>query len=72
MSYHKTVHSPKELNRRTFLKSAAVMSSIAALAACGDKSALKKFMQRDFRSLSKEKIAQIIERLEAEYTIEAD
>jgi len=68
MSYHKTVHSPKELNRRTFLKSAAVMSSIAALAACGDKSALKKFMQRDFRSLSKEKIARIIERLEAEYT----
>ena len=68
MSIQKTVLSPQKLNRRSFLKAAGVTSSAAALAACGDKAAIEKFLQKDFRSLSKEKIAKIIERLEAEYT----
>jgi molybdopterin-containing oxidoreductase family iron-sulfur binding subunit len=68
MSFRKTVFTQIKLNRRSFLRAAAVTSSAAALAACGDRAALEKFLQRDFRSLSKEKIAKIIERLEAEYT----
>jgi len=68
MSIHKFVFSPKKVNRRSFLKAAAATSSAAALAACGDKAAIEEFLQRDFRSLSKEKIAKIIQRLEAEYT----
>ncbi len=67
MSIHKTAFSPKKVNRRSFLKAAAVTSSAAALAACGDKAALEEFLQRDFRSLSKEKIAKIVKRLEAEF-----
>ncbi len=67
MSIHKTAFSPKKVNRRSFLKAAAVTSSAATLAACGDKAAMQEFLQRDFRSLSKEKIAKVIERLEAEY-----
>ena len=68
MSVLKTIHSSRKVNRRSFLKAAAVTSSAAALAACGDKAALNEFLQRDFRSLSKEKIAKILERLEKEYT----
>lgn len=67
MSIQKFTFSPKKLDRRSFLKAAAVTSSAAALAACGNKAAIEEFLQRDFRSLSKEKIAKIIERLETEY-----
>jgi molybdopterin-containing oxidoreductase family iron-sulfur binding subunit len=68
MSIQKFTFSPKKLDRRSFLKAAAVTSSAAALAACGNKAAIEEFLQRDFRSLSKEKIAKIIERLETEYS----
>jgi Fe-S-cluster-containing dehydrogenase component len=68
MSEKRSVLSHKKLNRRAFLKATAVASSSIVLSACGFKEALKEFLQRDFRSLSKKKIGQVIKRLEAKYT----
>lgn len=50
------------------MKATAVASSSIVLSTCGFKEALKEFLQRDFRSLSKKEITQVIERLEAKYT----
>ncbi len=67
MSVKKTVLSPGKLNRRNFLKAAAVTSSTAALAACGSKEAREEFLQRDFRSLSQDQITKVLQRLETQY-----
>jgi len=68
MSMKKAVFSQNKLNRRTFLKSAALASSATALSACSGQGGLKEFFKRDFRSLSKERITAIIKNLEQEYT----
>lgn len=70
MSSRKTVLSPHKLNRRTFLKAAAAVSSGAALSACKDNNAWKEFMQNEFRTMSEKEISELIARLEAEYTQE--
>lgn len=67
-SNKRTVYSTGKVNRRNFLKAAAVTSSSAALSACMSKETREKFFQKDFRSLSKEEIAGILSRLEAEYS----
>jgi molybdopterin-containing oxidoreductase family iron-sulfur binding subunit len=56
------------MKRRTFLKAAGITSSAALFSACVPKETREAFLQKDFRSLSKEKIARIVERLEAQYT----
>jgi molybdopterin-containing oxidoreductase family iron-sulfur binding subunit len=68
MSIKKFVRSPAKLNRRTFLKAAAVTSSAAAFSACVSKEALEAFLQKEFRDMSKDEIAKILQRLEAQYT----
>ncbi len=68
MSIKKTILSTRKLNRRTFLKASAVASSAAAMAACGSKSALDEFLQKNFRSMSREEIGEVIRRLETQYT----
>jgi len=68
MSIKKAVFSPNKLSRRHFLKSAALASSSAALTACSGKGGLNEFFKKDFRSLSKDKIAAMIKNLEEEYT----
>ena len=68
MSVKRTVFSTSKLKRRTFLKAAAATSSAAALSACISKEAREKFLQKDFRSLSKDEISGILRRLEAEYS----
>jgi molybdopterin-containing oxidoreductase family iron-sulfur binding subunit len=50
------------------LKTAALTSSAAALAACGSRDSLKAFLQKDFRSLSPVEIQAIIQRLEEQYS----
>jgi Fe-S-cluster-containing dehydrogenase component len=67
MNVKKTALSPKKLSRRTFLKTAAVTSSTAALAACGSKEARQSFIQGNFRTLSREEITEVLQRLESEY-----
>ncbi len=67
MNVKKTALSPKEFSRRTFLKTAAVTSSTAALAACGSKAARQSFLQGNFRTMSREEIAEVLQRLESEY-----
>ena len=56
------------MKRRAFLKAAGITSSAALFSACVPKEAREALLQKDFRSLSKEKIAEIIKRLEAQYT----
>jgi len=68
MSLRKFVYSPAKLNRRTFLKAAALTSSAAAFSACVSKETREAFLQKDFRSLSKDEIAEVLKRLEAQYT----
>ena len=68
MSLKKTVFSQNRLNRRFFLKSAAIATSAAALSACTGKGGLKGLFRRDFRSLSRERIASILKNLEDRYT----
>lgn len=68
MSIKKYIYSPAKLNRRTFLKAAGLTSSAAFFSACVSKEAREAFLQKDFRSLSKEEIAEVIKRLEAQYT----
>ncbi len=68
MSIKKFVRSPAKLNRRTFLKAAAVTSSVAAFSACVSKEALEAFLQKEFRDMSKDEIAKTLQRLEAQYT----
>ncbi len=68
MSINKTILSPRKLNRRTFLKASAVASSTAAMAACGSKSARDEFMQKNFRTMSRDEIGEVIQRLESQYT----
>jgi molybdopterin-containing oxidoreductase family iron-sulfur binding subunit len=68
MSIKKFVRSPAKLNRRTFLKAAAVTSSAAAFSACVSKEALETFLQGNFRDMSKDEIAKTLQRLEAQYT----
>lgn len=66
MSILKDILSPLKLKRRSFLKVAAVTSAAAAFSACS-KEAREDFFQKDFRSMSKEEIARVIERLEKQY-----
>lgn len=70
MSLRKTLFSRTKLNRRSFLKTAAATGSLAALSACGPEGTLKNFLRKDFRSLSKEDIAEMLQQLEAQYTEE--
>ena len=56
------------MKRRTFLKAAGVTSTAALFSACVSKEAREAFLQKDFRSMSKEDIAEVIKRLEAQYT----
>lgn len=69
MSILKDILSPIKLNRRTFLKSAAVTSSAVALSAC-TKETREELLQKDFRSMSKDEIAKVIQRLEEKYAKE--
>ncbi len=68
MSIKKTVLSPHKLNRRTFLKAAAVTSSAVAISACGSKEAWQEFLQGEFRDMSTDEKAKVLQRLETEYT----
>jgi len=65
MSIKKTVFAPAKLNRRTFLKTAAITSSVAAMGAC---SLREDLMQKEFRTLSKTKLNDVLQRLEAQYS----
>jgi Fe-S-cluster-containing dehydrogenase component len=56
-----------KLTRRNFLKTAGAAAAMVVLAKCGSKAAREAFLQKNFRSLSKEEIEQVIKRLEAEY-----
>ncbi|MBU4202400.1 MAG: 4Fe-4S dicluster domain-containing protein [Acidobacteria bacterium] len=68
MSGIKTILSPIKIGRRSFLKAAAVTGSIAALGACGSKVDRDAFFQKNFRDMSKDEIARVIERLEKDYS----
>lgn len=68
MKVRKYVRSPRKLNRRSFLKAAAVAASTAAFSSCVSKEAMEGFLQDNFRDMSKEEIAKTIQRLEAQYT----
>ncbi|MCJ7682562.1 MAG: 4Fe-4S dicluster domain-containing protein [Candidatus Aminicenantes bacterium] len=68
MSGIKTILSPNKIGRRSFLKAAAFTGSIAALGACGSKVDRETFFQKNFRDMSKDEIARVIERLEKDYT----
>ncbi|MFH2041054.1 MAG: 4Fe-4S dicluster domain-containing protein [Acidobacteriota bacterium] len=68
MSGIKTILSPIKIGRRSFLKAAAVTGSIAALGACGSKADRDAFFQKNFRDMSKDEIARVIERLEKDYS----
>jgi len=57
----------KEITRREFLKTTAVVSTLAALAGCGSITSMDEFLQRNFKTLTKSEIEKIIRRLEAEY-----
>jgi Fe-S-cluster-containing dehydrogenase component len=70
MSIKKTLFSSTKLNRRSFLKTAAVASSAAVFSACISKEAREEFLQREFKSMSKDEIAQVLQRLEKKYTRE--
>ena len=67
MSIKKYIHSHSKLDRRTFLKAAGITSTAALFSACVSKEAIEAFLQKDFRSLSKEEIAKILKRLEEQY-----
>lgn len=69
MSLFKDILSPLKHNRRTFLKAAALASSAVAFCACS-KEAREDFFQKDFRSMSNEEIARVLERLEKQYAKE--
>jgi molybdopterin-containing oxidoreductase family iron-sulfur binding subunit len=69
MSVFKDILSPQKLNRRTFLKATAVTSATAAFIAC-NKEDREAFLQNNFRSMSKDEIAQVLERLEKKYAQE--
>jgi len=58
----------KKVSRRTFLKRAALTSTLAVLAGCGSKEALEEFLQGNFKTLSKADVEEVIRRLEAKYT----
>lgn len=68
MSIKKTVLSPKNLNRRTFLKAAAVTSSTAAISACMSQEAREEFLQNHFRRMSKDEMAKVVQRLENQFS----
>ena len=68
MSIKKYIYSPAKLDRRSFLKAAGVTSTAALFSACVSKEAREAFLQKDFRSLSKDEIDKVIKRLEAQYT----
>jgi molybdopterin-containing oxidoreductase family iron-sulfur binding subunit len=68
MNIKKTLLSSRKFNRRIFLRAAALTSTASVFSACMSKEERDKFFQRDFRSLSKEKIDKILARLEAGYT----
>jgi Fe-S-cluster-containing dehydrogenase component len=70
MSFKKAVQSPHKLKRRTFLKAAAITSSAAALGACKASDAWKEFIQGEFRYMSEDEVAELLQRLEAKYTRE--
>ena len=61
-------NNKKKLSRRAFLKTAAVVSTAAALGGCGTKIFDEAFLQKHFKSLSKTEIREVIQRLEAEYS----
>lgn len=65
MSLKKAVFNPLKLNRRSFLKTAVAATSAAALGACSIRDEL---IQKEFRSLSKKKLAAVLQRLEAQYS----
>ena len=69
MSIFKDILSPIKLNRRTFLKATAVTSATAAFIAC-TKEDREEFLQNNFRTMSKDEIAQVLQRLEKKYTQE--
>jgi molybdopterin-containing oxidoreductase family iron-sulfur binding subunit len=68
MSLKKTVLSPHNVKRRTFLKAAALTSSAAALGGCVSKDTWREFIQNEFREMSEDEIAEVLQRLEAQYT----
>jgi Fe-S-cluster-containing hydrogenase component 2 len=64
---HGARRQERKLTRRNFLKTAGAAAAMVVLAKCGSKAAREAFLQKNFRSLSKEEIEQVIKRLEAEY-----
>ena len=50
------------------MKTAAVTSSAVALCACVSKETLEQFLHGEFRYMSKDEIAKVLQRLEAQYT----
>jgi molybdopterin-containing oxidoreductase family iron-sulfur binding subunit len=61
-------NNKKKVSRRTFLKTAAVVTTAAALGGCGTRIFDEAFLQKHFKTLSKTEIKDIIQRLEAEYS----
>ncbi|MCP4216644.1 MAG: 4Fe-4S dicluster domain-containing protein [bacterium] len=59
--------SGKMLTRRCFLKTAAAASAALTLAGCGTGISMDKFLQKRFKTLSKEELDTVIKRLETEY-----
>jgi len=68
MSIKKTFFSPEKLDRRSFLKTAAMTSSAALFSASVSKEARAAFLKTNFKSMSKDDISKTIQRLEAQYT----
>jgi molybdopterin-containing oxidoreductase family iron-sulfur binding subunit len=67
MSGVKTILSPKKIGRRSFLKAAAVTGSVAALSACGSKANRTFFLRKNFKEMSRQDVARVIEQLEKDY-----
>ena len=61
------MNEEKKLSRRTFLKTAAGISAVAALGGCLSKEKREEFIQKHFKSLSGEDLDRVIKRLESEY-----
>lgn len=68
MKSKNTVFSIRKLNRRTFLKAAAVTSSAAVMTRCGSKSKRAELFQGYFRDMTPEEKDKLVQRLEQTYS----
>jgi molybdopterin-containing oxidoreductase family iron-sulfur binding subunit len=58
----------KGITRREFLKSTAVISTLAALAGCGSNISMEELLRKHFKTLTPDEIDELIQRLEAQYS----